>query len=94
MPLVTVARIWTACPKADGLTGELDYEKAPGRLVLVHTEVPAELGGRGVASRLVQAAVTKAVAESLTVVPHCSYARKWLHDHPEVGSTVSIDWAD
>ena len=77
----------------DGLTGELDYEEAPGRLILVHTEVPAELGGRGVAGRLVQAALAKAVAEGLTVVPHCSYARKWLRDHPDPASTVRIDWS-
>ena len=38
--------------EVDGHAGELQYLTQPGRLILVHTEVPEELGGRGVGGAL------------------------------------------
>jgi uncharacterized protein len=77
----------------DGAIAELVYETEPGRLILVHTGVPEILGGRGVGGQLVRAAVARADAEALTVVPWCPFARRWLADHPDVAATVTIDWA-
>jgi predicted GNAT family acetyltransferase len=76
-----------------GATARLDYRIAPGRLTLVHTDVPDELEGRGIGSQLVRAAVDRAAAEDLTIVPLCPFARRWLRDHPDIAATVSIDWA-
>ena len=70
----------------------IDYRRDGDRLVIVHTEVPEELGGRGLAADLVRAAVDHAAANSLTVVPECSMARGWLERHPEVADRVTIDW--
>ncbi len=80
--------------ESDGHLAQLVYRKEPGRLILMHTEVPEALGGRGIAGRLVQAAVASAASEQRTVVPWCPYARRWLQDHEDVASAVSIDWAD
>jgi uncharacterized protein len=77
----------------DGNVAKLVYRTAPGRLVLLHTEVPTDLGGHGIGGQLVAAAVVRAGAERLTVVPWCPFARRWLHEHPEVAGTVTIDWA-
>ena len=77
----------------DGAVAELVYETEPGRLIVVHTGVPEVLGGRGVGGQLVRAAVVRAAAEGLTVVPWCPFARRWLADHPDVTATVTIDWA-
>ena len=76
----------------DGVLAELVYTLEPHRLVLVHTEVPDALGGRGIGGRLVRAAVDKAAAGGMTIVPWCTFARRWLTDHPDVASTVTIDW--
>jgi len=76
----------------DGVTARLDYRREPGRIILVHTEVPAEFEGRGVGSALVRAAVELARAEGLTVVPWCPFARHWLRTHPDVAGTVTMDW--
>lgn len=76
----------------DGSTGELVYRIEGDRLILIHTGVPDELGGRGIAAALVRAAVARAADELLTVVPWCPYARKWLRDHPDIAKTVTIDW--
>ena len=76
----------------DGAVAELVYEAEPGQLIIVHTEVPEVLGGRGVGGQLVRAAVARAAAEGLTVVPWCPFASRWLADHPDVAGIVTIDW--
>jgi predicted GNAT family acetyltransferase len=77
---------------ADGWLAELIYRVRGDRLVLVHTEVPAELEGRGIGGRLVTAAVDRAAREGLTLVPLCPFARDWLERHPEAASRAVIDW--
>lgn len=54
--------------------------------------MPDELGGRGIAGELVQAAVDRAASEGLTLVPRCSYARTWLEEHPDEVGDVPVDW--
>ncbi len=71
---------------------ELLYHVNGGRLVLVHTEVPDALAGRGLGGRLVTAALDRAEREGLTVVPWCPFARDWLQRHPDAASRVDIDW--
>ena len=78
--------------EAEGTLAELTYRLNGHRLILVHTEVPESLGSRGIAGRLVRAAVDRAASEGLTVVPWCPYARKWLEDHADVAGAVTIDW--
>jgi len=77
----------------DNLTAELVYEIDRGRLVIVHTGVPDDLGGRGIGGKLVSAAVDKAIAGNLTVVPRCPFASAWLKKHPEVAAQVPIHWS-
>jgi predicted GNAT family acetyltransferase len=60
--------------------------------VLIHTETPDELEGRGIGSALVRAALDAAAAAGLTLVPRCPFAREWLERHPEEAARVQIDW--
>ena len=78
--------------REDGRLAELVYRIRGDRLVLVHTEVPVELEGRGIGGRLVTAAVDRAAGEGLTLVPLCPFARGWLERHPDAASKVVIDW--
>jgi len=78
--------------REDGWLAELVYRVRGGRLVLIHTEVPLELEGRGIGGRLVTAAVDRAAREKLTLVPLCPFARGWLERHPEAASKAVIDW--
>jgi uncharacterized protein len=78
--------------RADGWLAELVYRIRGDRLVLVHTEVPVELEGRGIGGRLVTAAVDRAAREKLTLVPLCPFARGWLERHPEAANKAVIDW--
>jgi predicted GNAT family acetyltransferase len=76
----------------DGALAELVYDMAPGRLTLIHTEVPEVLGGHGIGGQLVRTAIARATAEHLTIVPWCPFARRWLHEHPDVAGGLDIDW--
>jgi predicted GNAT family acetyltransferase len=76
----------------DGEVAELTYRTEPGRLFLVHTGVPDEIEGRGIGGRLVRAALDRARAEQLTVVPWCPFARRWIREHPEEVEGIDIDW--
>jgi predicted GNAT family acetyltransferase len=76
----------------DGHLAELQYRRRGDRLVILHTEVPAELEGRGIGGFLVAAAVERAVQENLTVVPLCPFAVSWLGRHPDVAARVTVDW--
>lgn len=78
----------------DGAVAELIYRRRADRLVLLHTEVPKALGGRGIGGQLVQAAVERASSEGLTVVPLCPFARSWLERHPSVAENVNVDWGE
>ena len=78
--------------RADGWLAELVYRIRGDRLVLIHTEVPLELEGRGIGGRLVTAAVDRAAREGLTLVPLCPFARGWLERHPEAAGRAVIDW--
>lgn len=79
--------------REDGHEAQLVYQAGDGRLVLAHTEVPDELGGRGIAGRLVEAAIDRAAEKGETVAPWCPYARRWLESHEEAAARVTVDWS-
>lgn len=67
----------------DGHTSICDYRLQAGQMVMNHTVVPPELGGRGIAAAMVEAALAWARAEGLRVVPQCSYVAAYMKRHPE-----------
>ena len=75
-----------------GYLAELRYHRNGNRLVLIHTEVPEELEGRGFGGKLVVAAIDRAAREGLTIVPFCPFARGWLERHSDVADRAAIDW--
>lgn len=69
--------------EVDGAVAVLTYEQGEGEVSLLHTVVPPEHEGRGVGSRLAEAAVRWAQEQQLEVVPVCSFVQGWLARHPE-----------
>jgi len=68
----------------EGAVAHLDYRRAPGdKLVLVHTEVPRQFQGRGVAAKLAQAALEYARQSRLRVVPRCEFVLSYLRRNPQ-----------
>jgi len=62
----------------DGQTGVLDYERLPGMLKLMHTEVPVPLRNRGLGGQLVEAAIVAGRAEGLRIIAVCGFARAYM----------------
>ena len=73
----------------DGHKAILVYRRDGHVLHLVHTEVPEELEGRGLASKLVQGALDDIRARGETIVPRCSYVSAWLKRHPAYQDLVA-----
>lgn len=76
-----------------GAVAQLVYRRDGARLILVHTEVPDELGGQGIGGRLVSAAVDDARSNGWTVVPWCPFARRWIETHADHVEGVTVDWS-
>ncbi len=75
--------------RIEGTLAHCDYRLDGTVLQLIHTEVPAALEGRGIAARLVAAALAWARAEGLSVVPVCSYVRAYMRRHPETADLIA-----
>ncbi len=67
----------------DGGLCRADYRMAGDVMRLVHSEVPRELEGRGLAGQVVRGALNYARANGLKVVPVCSYVRAYMRRHKE-----------
>ncbi len=67
----------------DGVEAVLDYRRHGDVISLVHTGVPEQIGGRGVAAALVRTALDHARAEGLKVDPACSYVAAYFRKHPQ-----------
>lgn len=66
----------------------LDYGLSGGRMIIRHTGVPTAVGGRGIAARLVRAAMDWARGAGLRVVPQCAYAADFVQRHREYDDIV------
>lgn len=60
-----------------------EYQRQGQVVRMSHTVVPPALEGRGIAGRLVEAALSWAQAEGLKVDAQCSYVQGYLQRHPQ-----------
>jgi predicted GNAT family acetyltransferase len=67
----------------DGQTVFTEYRLSPGVMTFYHTLTPPTLRGRGLAARVVQAALEFARTEQRKVVPLCWYVNEHIKAHPE-----------
>ena len=67
----------------NGLLCQLDYELSGNVMAITHTIVPKELGGRGIAGNLTEAAFSFAKENKLKIKPVCSYTATYFKRHPE-----------
>lgn len=72
----------------DELAGLTVYETAPGRVIVVHTEVEPQFEGRGVGSRLAAAVLDDLRARGLGVTPRCPFVAAFIRHHPEYADMV------
>ena len=67
----------------EGQLSIAEYQLGAGTIAFTHTLVPPALRGRGIATRLVEAALASARAQRLGVVPRCSMFSVYMQRHPE-----------
>jgi len=67
----------------DGDIAFANYRLAPSKVIITHTETPAALRGRGIASELVKGALELIRSDGLKVVAACGFVVDYLKKHPE-----------
>ena len=75
--------------ETEGHTASLYYKLEPGVITLVHTEVPPELGGRGIGSALARGVLEAIRARGLKVVASCPFVAGYMGKHPEFNDLVA-----
>jgi uncharacterized protein len=73
---------------ADGHIAATYYDVSSGIITFDHTEVPPELGGKGIGSKLVKGALDKVRADGLKVVARCEFVKGYIGKHPEYGDLM------
>ncbi len=76
--------------EVDGHIAAAYYELSGGVITFVHTEVPAELGGQGIGSKLVKGALDQVRADGLKVVAQCPFVRGWIEKHPDYADLLKV----
>jgi len=61
----------------------IEYIRAQNKIYLTHTEVPPELGGKGIASSMVKQVLQQIKEEGLELVPLCPFVAAYVKRHPE-----------
>jgi predicted GNAT family acetyltransferase len=67
----------------DGAIAFVSYRKSPGAITLEHTEVPPELGGKGIGSKIARATLDAVRAQGRKLTVECEFIQGFMGKHPE-----------
>ena len=67
----------------EGAVAFANYRLTPQAVIIIHTETPRGLRGRGVASELVGGALDLIRADGRKVIAGCGFVADYLRKHPE-----------
>lgn len=76
----------------DGGTALVEYRQGNGEIEFLHTEVPPQSGGKGVAQALVRKALQYARDERLQVIPSCEYVASFVKRHRDYDDILHPDY--
>ena len=69
--------------QVDGHIAATYHEIADGVITFIHTEVPPELGGKGIGSKLIKGALDQVRADGLKVIAQCAFVKAYIEKHFE-----------
>jgi uncharacterized protein len=67
----------------DGHIAATYYAIADGVITFIHTEVPPELGGKGIGSKLIKGALDQVRSDGLKVIVQCPFVKTYIDKHPD-----------
>jgi uncharacterized protein len=67
----------------DGHIAATYYKISDGVITFIHTEVPPELGGKGIGSKLIKGALDQVRTAGLKVIPQCPFVKAFIEKHPD-----------
>ena len=73
----------------DGAVAFIEYKQTQHAIALLHTEVPKEMEGRGIAGALVEKTRHYIEKHHLRLIPLCPYVVVYLKRHPEWNRLVA-----
>ncbi|WP_018317900.1 GNAT family N-acetyltransferase [Bradyrhizobium sp. WSM2793] len=75
--------------EVEGHVATEHYKLDGGVITFEHTDVPKDLGGKGVGSKLVQGALDQVRAAGLKLIPQCPFVKAWIEKHPDYADLVA-----
>jgi len=67
----------------DGNIAIIEYKQYPGKIALLHTEVPPPLEGKGAATAIIEKALAYIEKSNLKLIPLCPLVVAYIKRHPE-----------
>ena len=75
--------------EVDGHVAFAEYGLTAGVITFIHTEVPKELGGKGVGSTLARGALEDVRRRGLRVVAQCPFIKGFIDKHAEFSDLLA-----
>ena len=72
----------------DEIAGFAEYVDHGRQRIFHHTEIGAKFGGKGLASKLIQTALTETSNAGLRIVPVCPFVAKFIEKHDEFAAAA------
>jgi uncharacterized protein len=73
----------------DGHIAATYYELTDGIITFIHTEVPPELGGKGVGSKLIRGALDQVRVDGLKVIAQCPFVKAFIEKHADYADLLN-----
>ena len=73
----------------DGHIAKREYSLKDGVVAFMHTEVPQELAGMGIGSKLIKGALDAVRAQGLKVVAKCPFVSAYIAKHAEYADLLA-----
>ncbi|MEP7373435.1 MAG: GNAT family N-acetyltransferase [Chitinophagaceae bacterium] len=67
----------------DGNIAIIEYKRYPGKIALLHTEVPSQLEGKGAATAIIEKTLAYVEKNNLKLIPLCPLVVAYIKRHPE-----------
>jgi predicted GNAT family acetyltransferase len=76
--------------ETDGHIAAAWYKLTPGGITFTHTEVPKELAGRGIGTKLARGALDAVHRDGLKVVANCPFIAAYMAKHREYDDLLLV----